>query len=125
MYVKFKLNIPPVHKQWTIIRSIYTINEEYLRKIGFEKNEPLSSPCEWVYRHYDPVAGEHGIELKFLKEFGVLSVDEFWINREEGSELFSHTIVGKFRIYSDDDLYFIFSRNVRLHHLFSVANKRV
>jgi hypothetical protein len=93
--------------------------------IGFEKNEVLSGPREWVYRYYQPSKGCSGIELIFEKEFGILSVEEFWLNKNNDLEYFTYTIVGKFRICSDEDLAFIFSRNIRLNYIFNINRRRV
>ncbi len=106
-------------------KNIYTINEKYLQHLGFQKNEELSGLNEWVYRYYKPAKKCNGIELVFLKDFCILSVEEFWLNNSTGSEQISTTIVGKFRIYSDDDLRFIFTRNIRLNFLFNIAGRKV
>ena len=106
-------------------RPVYIINEGYLRMMGFEKNETLSKPTELVYRFYRPAKECHGIELIFEKQFGVLSVEEFWLNKNTNLEYYTYTIVGKFRICSDDDLAFIFSKNIRLNYIFNVNGRRV
>jgi len=106
-------------------KNIYIINEKYLQHLGFQKNEVLSGHNEWVYRYYKPSKGCNGIELIFIKDFCILSVEEFWLNNSNGVEQFTNTIVGKFRIYSDDDLQFIFTRNIRLNYLFNIAGKKV
>ncbi len=106
-------------------RSTYCINVDFLQNLGFEKNEVLSGPTEWVYRYYRRGKGCHGIELVFLKEFSILSVEEFWLDQSDDSAYVSNSIVGTFRICSDEDLDFIFSRNVKLNHIFNVDGKRV
>jgi hypothetical protein len=103
----------------------YVINEDILSGIGFEKNEALSDLQQTVYRYYRHSKVCSGIELIFEKEFGILSVEEFWLNKNNDIEYFSYTIVGKFRISSDQDLAFIFSRNIRLNYLFNIEGKRV
>ncbi len=103
----------------------YSINEEYLLAMGFEKNEPLSGPDQSVYRYYLPSRGCSGIELIFEKVFGVLSVEEFRLNKNADLEYFSYAIVGKFRICSDEDLRFIFSKNIRLNYIFNIEGRRV
>lgn len=109
----------------SIVKSPYIINENYLYSLGFEKNEVLSGPEEWVYRYYNFQSGKNGIELQFLYEFGILSIEEFWQNTTDNDAYFPHVIVGKFRISCDDDLHFIFSKNIRLNYIFNVASKRV
>lgn len=106
-------------------KNIYTINEKYLQHLGFQKKEDLSNLNEWVYRYYKPAKQCNGIELVFLKEFCILSIEEFWLNHSTGSEQVTNTLVGKFRIYSDDDLRFIFTRNIRLNFLFNIAGRKV
>lgn len=106
-------------------RSVYCLNIDFLRNLGFEKNEILSSPSEWVYRYYCRVKGCYGIELVFSKDFSVLSVEEFWLDRPEESVYVTNSIVGKFKICSDEDLNFIFSRNIKLNYIFNVNGKRV
>lgn len=103
----------------------YCINIEFLQNLGFEKNEVLSGPTEWVYRYYRQTKGCHGIELVFSKDFSILSVEEFWLNKSDEMAYISNSIVGKFRICSDEDLGFIFSRNVKLNYIFNVDGKRV
>ncbi len=106
-------------------RSTYCLNVAFLQNLGFEKNEVLSGPTEWVYRYYRRGKGCHGIELVFFKEFSILSVEEFWLDKSDESAYISNSIVGKFRICSDEDLGFIFSKNVKLNHIFNVDGKRV
>ncbi len=106
-------------------RNAYCINVEFLQNLGFEKNEVLSGPAEWVYRYYCRGRGCHGIELVYFNEFSILSVEEFWLDKSDESNYISNSIVGKFRICSDEDLGFIFSRNVKLNHIFNVDGKRV
>ncbi|GAB2817385.1 hypothetical protein [Ferruginibacter profundus] len=108
-----------------IKKNTYTINEKFLQRLGFKKIEVLSGQNEWVYRYYKPSKECNGIELIFIKDFCILSVEEFWLNHSNGFEQVSNTIVGKFSIYSDEDLQFIFSRNIRLNYLFNIAGKRV
>lgn len=93
--------------------------------MGFEKNGILSGPKELVYRYYRPSKKGSGIELIFEKEFGVLSIEEFWLDKINGLEYVTYTIVGKFRICSDDDLAFIFSKNIRLNYLFNMSRRSV
>ena len=106
-------------------RSIYDINEKYLQRLGFEKNEVLSGLNECVYRYYKPSKKCNGIELVFIRDFCILSIEEFWLNRSDGTEKISNTIVGKFQIYSDEDLQFIFSRNIKLNYLFNITRRNV
>jgi hypothetical protein len=106
-------------------KTVYAINENYLLAKGFEKNELLSGPLESVYRYYRPSKNCSGIELIFEKEFGILSVEEFWLNKNNNLEYFTYTIVGKFRISSDEDLAFIFSKNIRLNYIFNMNRRRV
>lgn len=106
-------------------KTSYAINENYLLAMGFEKNEVLSGPKELVYRYYRRSKSCNGIELIFEKEYGILSVEEFWLDKNDGLEYFTYTIVGKFRICSDDDLAFIFSKNIRLNYLFNMNRRRV
>lgn len=105
-------------------KAVYCINIDFLRKLGFEKNEVLSGPAEWVYQYYRRVNDSYGIEVVFLKEFSILSVEEFWLNKSDESAYVSNSIVGKFRICSDEDLDFIFSRNIKLNYIFNVDGKR-
>lgn len=114
------LRKPPVET-----RPVYSINIDFLRNLGFEKNDILSSPTEWVYQYYCRVKGCYGIELVFAKEYGILSVEEFWIDRSDESAYVTNSIVGKFRVCSDEDLNFIFSKNIKLNYLFNVEGKRV
>lgn len=106
-------------------RTVYCLNIDFLRKLGFEKNETLSNATEWVYRYYCGVKNCYGIELVFSKEHSILSVEEFWISRPEDSAYVTNSIVGKFKICSDEDLNFIFSRNIKLNYIFNVNGKRV
>jgi hypothetical protein len=107
------------------VNAVYIINEDILSGLGFEKNETLSNPQQTVYRYYRYSKGCSGIELIFENEFGILSVEEFRLNKNNDLEYFSYTIVGKFRISSDQDLAFIFSRNIRLNYIFNVEGRRV
>jgi len=104
---------------------VYCINENYLQAMGFEKNEMLSGPQQLVYRFYRPSKGCCGIELIFEKQFGVLSVEQFRLNKNNDLEYFTYTIVGKFRICCDEDLAFIFSKNIQLNYIFNINGRRV
>lgn len=110
---------------FSIIRTAYTINEFFLRKLGFEKNEALSGSDECVYRYYNAETPGNGLELFFLKEFSILSIVEFRIVPPGDEKYYTHPIVGEFRVSSDEDLKFIFSKNVRLNYIFNIANRRV
>jgi len=125
MRTKLNGNNQPQSLSFPKNRSTYNINENYLQRLGFEKNEVLSGINEWVYRYYKPSKQCNGIELVFIRDFCILSVEEFWLNRSNGTEKVSNTIVGKFRIYSDEDLQFIFSRNIRLNYLFNITRRNV
>lgn len=125
MYVRIKYDEEPACPLPTARRPVYNINENYLLAMGFEKNDILSGPQELVYRYYRPSKNGSGIELIFEKEFGVLSIEEFWLDKNKGLEYVAYTIVGKFRICSDDDLAFIFSKNIRLNYLFNMNRRRV
>lgn len=103
----------------------YSINVRYLQGLGFEKNESLSGIYESVYRYTRRTKEYNGIELVFVNDFGILSVEEFWLDQIDGKEYITHTIVGKFKICSDADLEFIFSKNIRLNYIFNIDGRRV
>ena len=121
MYLQFKAESELINSG----KPVYTINEEYLKRLGFKKNEVLSGPNEWIYKYSNPATEGNGLELIFLKEYGILSVEEFWVNHDDAGGYIAHTIVGKFNICSDEDLDFIFSRNIKLNFIFNVVCKRV
>lgn len=125
MYREFKAKDTIAAGRISKGKAVYPINDAYLFNLGFEKNEALSGPEEWVYRYYRPCKRCSGIELIYLREFGILSVEEFWLNGINGVEQMAQTIVGKFRVYCNEDLDFIFSRNIRLNYIFNVDGKRV
>jgi len=104
---------------------VYMINEAYLKSIGFAKQDSPAERNEIVYRYNRPGRYAGGVELIFEKEFGVLSVEEFCLNKRNGIEYHAYTIVGKFRINSDEDLAFIFAKNIRLNYLFNIDGRRV
>lgn len=125
MYIHIKRGEEPVCPFPVAGKIKYSINENYLLAMGFEKKDFLSGPQELVYRYYRPSKNCSGIELIFEKEFGVLSIEEFWLDKNNGLEYVTYTIVGKFRICSDEDLAFIFSKNIRLNYIFNVSGRRV
>ncbi len=125
MYVHIKHDEEPACPLPVAGKVGYNINENYLLAMGFEKNDILSGPQELVYRYYRPSKSRSGIELIFEREFGILSVEEFWLDKNNDLAYFTYTIVGKFRICSDDDLAFIFLKNIRLNYIFNVNGRRV
>ncbi len=108
----------------SIVRKRYFINECFLMNLGFKRNETLSCGYEWVYRYESTITPGNGLELLFLQEYGIVTIKEFWAG--EGTECCSaHSLIGEFRINADEDLEFIFTKNVRLNFIFHVANRRV
>ena len=108
-----------------VVKEEYTIDECYLYRLGFKKQETLSGEDESVYRYFNPFASGNGVELHFLKEHGIVSIEEFWLTSPEGGLQLAHPIVGQFTIHVAGDLQFLFSKNVRLNYIFNVAHRRV
>jgi|KBSSwiS6_1023812.scaffolds.fasta_scaffold03892_4 hypothetical protein len=105
-------------------RKVYDINEMYLEKLGFEKKTAFSDQNKCIFRYHKPGNSAKGFDVIFVEEFGILSVEEFGIDLITGNTHFRNTIVGMFHIESDEDLAFIFSKNVRLKFMFEIAAKR-
>ena len=103
----------------------YSLNEAYLIKLGFNKSETGNGSDHLTYKYQSRETTGSGFELVFQKEYGILSIEEFWEHPADGILYIGNPIVGKFRIQSDEDLRFIFSRNVRLSHIFFTACKKV
>lgn len=110
---------------FTVLKGPHTIDESYLFRLGFQKPEELSTATEWVYRYYSPAGDGHGLELRFLRDYGIVSISEFWCPWSGESSGFSPAIVGQFTIHTGDDLHFLFSKNVRLNYMFNIAYRRV
>ncbi|MBS4065604.1 MAG: hypothetical protein KGZ74_13680 [Chitinophagaceae bacterium] len=113
------------YSKTSVEKGNYILNESFLFKLGFEKNEVLCKPNENIYWYLRPLRVCTGIEVIYVQEFGVLSVEEFSFDENGNQKFFTNTIVGKFRIRSDQDLEFIFCNNIRLNYIFFCAGKRV
>lgn len=103
----------------------YILNENYLYNLGFVKNEVLCGSKESIYWYLRPLRICMGIEIIYAQDFGVLAVEEFSLDENNNQKYCPNTIVGKFKIRSDQDLEFIFCNNIRLNYIFFVAGKRV
>lgn len=103
----------------------YVINEEFLKKLGFIEVKSAGSPETATYRYHNPAAGGTGFDLIYVKEFGIVSVEEFWTDMPEANNGFRNMIMGVFRIESDNDLAFIFLKNVRLCYTFQTSVRRL
>ncbi len=84
--------------------SSYSINETYLRAMGFEKNEVLSSAVDWIYWYYRPMVTIKGIELAFNRTLGILTIEEFWLCHSQEEEYVARNLIGNYKIDSDEDL---------------------
>lgn len=102
----------------------YSLNENYLSQLGFSKLEPGREQHPLRYRYYCN-RQDQGFELAFCARYNILSVTEFMHDPETGEWIYSNTVVGMFHIGSDDDLRFIFLRNVRLNFVFHTSRKKL
>ena len=98
----------------------YRLNDHFFSRLGFTKQTDGDAS---IYRYSNPLTTNNIIEVVYQPEFDVLSIGEFWIGTL--GELTGNNLLGQFRIESDEDLAFIFLKNVRLHHLFYNTRKRV
>lgn len=103
----------------------YLLNEKLLQDIGFIKTDFAKKRRENVFRYYHPGSMEKGFDLIYSDDYSIVSVEEFTINPATGITRFRNTIVGMFHIQSDEDLRFIFSKNVRLNFVLNVSPRRV
>jgi hypothetical protein len=101
------------------------LSQNYLCKLGFVRLDSTADPDFSVYRYCTPKKSGKGFDLIFSGEFGIITVEEFATDPVSGSISFRNTIVGMFQIECQEDLHFIFSRNIRLKHTFKTALKRV
>lgn len=101
----------------------YLPDETYLNKLGFLKLEAATGREKCIYRFYNP-SNNKGFDLIFSDDFGILTVEEFISDTATGRIFSCNTIVGMFHVESDEELKFIFSRNVRLNYVFNISRKR-
>jgi len=102
----------------------YSLNENFLSQLGFLKLEPAADQKESVYRYYRNKM-ERGFDLIFCKAFRILTVIEFMTEPDTGEFKYSNMVLGMFHVDSDDDLKFIFSRNVRLNFVFNTSRRKL
>jgi hypothetical protein len=103
----------------------YTLDEMYLFKLGFSKLLGAPDEKDSTFRYYNPNITGAGFDLIYANDFGVVTVEEFSTDPGTGNIFSRNPIVGMFHIKSDEDLKFIFSRNVRLNLAFGILPKRI
>lgn len=104
----------------------YSPDESYLKKLGFLKLEVTAGRKELVFRYHNLNKKGKGFDLLFSDDFSILTIEEFMPDTKgTGINSYRNTIVGMFHIESDDDLKFIFSRNVRLNYVFNISPKKM